>query len=72
MVEALKNINLKIDVGSYCSIVGKSGSGKSSLLKIIGLLDFDYEGTYVFFDNQQSRNKDTVISKNSLQIKSQG
>lgn len=68
LVEALKNINLEIDVGSYCSIVGKSGSGKSSLLKIIGLLDFDYDGTYVLFDNQLRRNKDAVVSKRRRKI----
>lgn len=68
MVEALKDINLEIDAGSYCSIVGKSGSGKSSLLKIIGLLDFHYEGTYVLFDNQLKHNRDTVISKHRRKI----
>lgn len=68
LVEALKNINIEFDLGSYCSIVGKSGSGKSSLLKIIGLLDFDYEGTYLFFDKQLRRKKDTIISKNRRKI----
>lgn len=63
LVEALKNINLEIDARSYCSIVGRSGSGKSSLLKIIGLLDFDYGGTYSLFDNQLRHNNDSIISK---------
>ena len=68
LVEALKGINLEIEEGSYCSIVGKSGSGKSSLLKIIGLLDFDYEGAYSLFDNQLRKNKDSVISKHRRKI----
>ena len=62
-VEALKNINLEIESGSYCSIVGKSGSGKSSLLKIIGLLDFDYEGNYSLYGNELKKNRDSDISK---------
>lgn len=62
-VEALKNINLEICPGSYCSIIGKSGSGKSSLLKIVGLMDFDYDGVYVFYDHEVSRHKDAIVSK---------
>jgi len=33
--EALKNINLTIGAGEHVAIVGKSGSGKSSLLNMI-------------------------------------
>lgn len=37
--EVLKDINLKIDEGSYTVIVGKTGSGKSTLIEHInGLL----------------------------------
>ena len=37
--EVLKDINLKIDEGSYTVIIGKTGSGKSTLIEhIIGLL----------------------------------
>ena len=38
-VAALKNINLKIFEGEFVSIVGASGSGKSTMLNIIGALD---------------------------------
>ena len=35
-VEALKSINLIIEKGDFCSIVGVSGAGKSTLLYILG------------------------------------
>jgi len=44
----LKDINLKINEGEFVSIMGPSGSGKSSLLNIIGMLDDSSEGEYFF------------------------
>ena len=46
----LKDINLKIAEGEFISIMGPSGSGKSSLLNIIGMLDQPSEGAYQFLD----------------------
>lgn len=43
-VNALQNVNLRVDDGEYLSIVGPSGSGKSTLLNMIGLLDVPSEG----------------------------
>ena len=45
-VQALKNINLKIEKGDFCSILGVSGSGKSTLLYILGCIDKQTEGIY--------------------------
>jgi putative ABC transport system ATP-binding protein len=39
-----KDINLTIREGEFVSIMGPSGSGKSSLLNIIGMLDQPSEG----------------------------
>lgn len=44
--EALKAINLQIKQGEFVAIMGASGSGKSSLMNIIGLLDKHFKGTY--------------------------
>ena len=44
----LKDINLTIKEGEFVSIMGPSGSGKSSLLNIIGMLDDASEGEYFF------------------------
>src|SRR3977135_2442244 len=46
----LKDINLHIKEGEFVSIMGPSGSGKSSLLNIIGMLDDASEGEYYFLE----------------------
>lgn len=45
-VEALKNICLKVDNGSFVSVIGQSGSGKSTLMNILGCLDTPTKGEY--------------------------
>lgn len=42
----LRQINLSIAPGEFVSIMGPSGSGKSSLLNIVGLMDGEFEGEY--------------------------
>ena len=45
-VHALDRIDLHVSAGEYLSVMGPSGSGKSSLLNIIGLLDSPTLGSY--------------------------
>jgi ABC-type lipoprotein export system ATPase subunit len=47
-VVALRDVHLRVCAGEWLAIVGPSGSGKSSLLNIIGCLDQQDEGSYLF------------------------
>lgn len=46
-IEVLKEINLTINQGDFISIIGRSGCGKTTLLKIIGLLTTPSEGEII-------------------------
>jgi putative ABC transport system ATP-binding protein len=54
----LRDINLNIQEGEFISIMGPSGSGKSSLLNIIGMLDEPNEGEYNFLHESVHKMKE--------------
>lgn len=65
-LHVLKGINLEVEKGEMISIMGSSGSGKSSLLNILGILDHYDEGDY-YFDNHLLKNlkeKEAAIYRN--------
>ncbi|PSJ31879.1 peptide ABC transporter ATP-binding protein [Peptostreptococcus russellii] len=47
-LHVLKDLNLEIESGEFIMIMGKSGSGKTTMLNILGFLDKLDEGKYYF------------------------
>lgn len=60
-VPVLKGIDMSISRGEFIGIMGVSGSGKSTMLNILGLLDVPTGGKY-FLDGDEVKN----FSDNSL------
>ena len=59
----LKGIDLDVYEGEFVAIVGASGSGKSTMMNIIGALDHPTEGSYVLDDVVITEAKDSDVSR---------
>ena len=61
-VRALDGVDLRFVEGSYTAIMGASGSGKSTMLNILGCLDRPTEGHYVLAGRDVSDLDDDKLS----------
>jgi putative ABC transport system ATP-binding protein len=62
-VHALRGINMEIKEGEFVAIMGASGSGKSTMLNILGCLDKPTQGQYLLDEVSMAE-----MSKNELAI----
>jgi putative ABC transport system ATP-binding protein len=62
-VEALKPADLSIDEGEFVAIMGASGSGKSTMLNLLGLLDKPSSGEYILDGSDVAKLNDWSRSK---------
>lgn len=52
-IKVLKGLNFAVDEGEFVGIMGKSGCGKTTLLKVLGMIDKQTDGE-VFFMEQNT------------------
>ncbi len=62
MVKALNGVDLRVEQGSFVSVVGTSGSGKSTLLHMLGGLDRPTSGTVTVDGRDISQLKDEELT----------
>ena len=60
--KALDNVSLKIEAGEFVAIMGASGSGKSTMLNILGFLDKPDSGRYLLHGKDISNLEDDELS----------
>ena len=61
-VHALDGVSLTIDSGEFVAIMGASGSGKSTMLNILGCLDTPTSGSYLLDGIEVARRSRTELA----------
>ena len=62
-VDALRGVSLSINTGEMVAIIGASGSGKSTMLNVIGCLDKPTSGSYFFEGVDVSQLNDNQLAE---------
>jgi putative ABC transport system ATP-binding protein len=62
-VHALRGVSVEFYPGEYIAIMGASGSGKSTMLNLLGCLDRPTSGQYILGDRDVARLSDDELSE---------
>ena len=62
-VRALDGVSLQIDKGEFVAIVGQSGSGKSTMMNVLGCLDIPTYGEYFLDGNDIGSLNDKQLAR---------
>ena len=62
-VRALDGVSLQIDRGEFVAIVGQSGSGKSTMMNVLGCLDIPTYGTYLLDGTEVTELSDRQLAR---------
>ncbi len=63
IVQALRGVDIDIELNEYVAIMGPSGSGKSTLMNVLGCLDTPSAGTYYLNGVEVSRVSDDELAR---------
>ncbi len=62
-LQVLKNISFTVKEGEFLAIMGSSGSGKSTMMNILGCLDHEYNGEYILDGIDISKSTEDELSE---------
>ena len=62
-IVALNDVSLSIQENEFVAFMGSSGSGKSTMMNILGCLDTPDSGEYLLNDNAVNQLTDEALSK---------
>jgi osmoprotectant transport system ATP-binding protein len=69
--EVIKDFNLSIEAGEFISIIGTSGSGKTTILKMVNRLNHPTEGT-IYIHGEDIKKKDIIQLRRNIGYAIQG
>jgi ATP-binding cassette subfamily B protein len=64
-IEAIKNISFKVEKGQFLAIIGRTGSGKSTIANLLMRM-YDTDQGEILIDNQEIRDLDLTHSRNQI------